>query len=392
LFWFIVCILNLQKDNVVKKMDVAQLQPIVLSNYTRKEIGKGASSTVYALTPIGELTPTLIVKVLVRDAKTEPQVFIDSVRAEYLVSQYLQDIGERQLCQDRASCALWVRLASDKCLIAFPYTNAITLYTFLESFVADPELRASTLGKVTLLYIAKEILAALALMHKIGIVHSDVKLDNIVLERSEGSLYVDNISRVRIIDFGLACSESARVQIYLNNIRSGEADQFLLDCNPTGKNGVSYLTTSLYQDPLSMELGKPKVFQDRALAQKAFVKFDLYAAACLIQYLFDAEQYVERIKYKLYYNIDIEQTDFMPAWKVRATSRASSQSSEGSEEYELVKEESSTDSEDRAADPLLSILKEMSGPLEQRRTAAEYAVAFEDMYVAFVSQNQSKLN
>lgn len=71
---------------------------------------------------------------------------------------------------------------------------------------ADPQTRASS---ERVLLICRNLIDGLALIHRNGVAHRDVKPDNILVQR--------NGSRIKYIDFGLSCTNDFCEQAYLRN-------------------------------------------------------------------------------------------------------------------------------------------------------------------------------
>ncbi|OMJ92589.1 hypothetical protein SteCoe_4599 [Stentor coeruleus] len=73
--------------------------------------------------------------------------------------------------------------------------------------------------------IIKQILKALEVMHRLKIIHCDIKPDNIMLKD-------ENKDSIRIIDFGLSCKESKKFMEYVQN-RNYRAPEIVFDIDYT---------------------------------------------------------------------------------------------------------------------------------------------------------------
>lgn len=137
------------------------------------------------------------------------------------------------------------------------------------------------------LKIATLLCKGLAILHKIGIIHGDIKLENVivVLDKSNG------VHRVYFIDFGLACAPRAREIL----VRMG-IEMEKVTCpgrkNPsTGEFQYSYTSTPDYVDPASRNTdGSVKYFSE-AEHLTLFEKFDLYSLGRAIAVLWYSERF-----------------------------------------------------------------------------------------------------
>jgi len=360
-------------------------KPKAFHHFTTRFIGKGSYGAVFTATPLGQRTPTMVIKRFMRQFSQDEESYLRDVYSEFYASSYLLVKGERELCADLAACALWFEIGTTFAHIGFPYTDAIRLGAARKS--ADVQ--------NTLLFIVNKMMRGLAMIHETGVIHSDVKLENLIVERSASSGLVGRVSGVRIIDFGIACSESPDVRRFFERIVvPGENEKFLR-CFRDEAEHIYYHTTTLYQDPLSLENGDFKTFTRSRDAQLAFLKFDLYAAACVVTYLFDPQQYAQRMSSEYIDKIKIRATSYMPAWKITAgsggsldTSRDSSSSSGDSYAENMAEdEEESCDS----CAYLVDVLIEMTGPLNQRKSAVVYAGKFDELFALFYNQMRATL-
>jgi serine/threonine protein kinase len=378
--------------------------PRAYRQFTLQPIGKGSYGAVFSATPIGYSTPTMVIKRFTRKYTQDEVAYLRDVYSEFYASSYLLVEGERELCADLASCALWFDIGTTFAHIGFPYTDAISLRMFVERELdTRGEARKSATVQLTLLFIIDKMMRGLALIHETGVIHSDVKLENLIVERSADSSRVGRVSGVRIIDFGIACSESPAVRQFFADITVPVENEQFLRCFRDEADQIYYHTTELYQDPRSLENGEFKLFSRERDAQLAFLKFDLFAAACVIVYLFDPLQYAYWVAEFARQNavaktiravpIKIRATSYMPAWKVtdalsdssNLSRRSSSSSSEGGSNDQTMTEESEEESCDSCG-PLIDVLEEMAGPLAYRKEAYVYANTFNNLYALFYKQ------
>ena len=74
----------------------------------------------------------------------------------------------------------------------------------------------------------RQVLSALTYMHSLGIVHRDLKLENIMLVEPF-SPSSSASSRIKLIDFGSACRSDQRLSVYIQS-RFYRSPEVLLGC------------------------------------------------------------------------------------------------------------------------------------------------------------------
>ncbi len=158
---------------------------------TLRTLGKGSFGTTYLVKKEGDSENTYVIKEL----KLTPTK----------IPELMQEIGAlrkiaKHGCKKNLLCFRDYFVNFDKGtfnIITDAFQNATTLKEFIKGVKSRKEL----LDVYDLLKIMNGMMEALAYLHKIGIAHSDIKPDNIL---------INNNLEIQIIDFGLACLKRCR--------------------------------------------------------------------------------------------------------------------------------------------------------------------------------------
>lgn len=157
----------------------------------------------------------------------------------------------------------------------------------LDLYKRGTELRALCL------LLSLQLMTAVALLHSVNLFHSDIKPQNIVVERTDTSY------RARLIDFGIGCAEPEN-NINNNQQRFTPNEQYYVECDNR------YRTTASVMDPLAYNMrtralrpgdqdveyirATGKIFIDEKRSAEMFAKFDGYALAKNIMVIFGEQR------------------------------------------------------------------------------------------------------
>ncbi len=148
-----------------------------------KMIGHGGMGAVYAVTVEGDPTQKLAVKLLHAEHMSDPEIlkrFIDEGRAcERLVHPNIARVLETHVAED------------GRPFIVMELLDGVPLSAYTKSGGRVPLLQSAI--------ILQGVLAGLAAAHAQGVVHRDLKPDNVFLSRDEAGQY-----HAKILDFGIA--------------------------------------------------------------------------------------------------------------------------------------------------------------------------------------------
>jgi tRNA A-37 threonylcarbamoyl transferase component Bud32 len=149
------------------------------------KLGEGAMAGVYLAEHTG-VGATIVLKVLLPALANEPQ-FVDSFLREARIAAEIQHDNVIDIFYSGRSPEGFVYLAME-------YVKGATLYDVLEKEGPLPWARAQPL--------LVEIAGALAAAHKMGVVHRDVKPENVLVGRKEGP--AGAVEYVKVVDFGIS--------------------------------------------------------------------------------------------------------------------------------------------------------------------------------------------
>lgn len=285
-------------------------------------IAVGDKSQVYIVTLAG--TPgTLILKRLVQTENISWGQTMQETENEFRMSRALQQRTGDLACRTNAVCSISVFFAETNGFfdgyIVFPYNDTITIdrYAKLELWPLTISLvSAGRLfeAKIPYINLATQLLEALSFMHAVNLVHSDIKPENVVVERGTGV--------VRLIDFGLSCTG-------IDPLFEGPR---LVDPGLTCRG--FYNTTEFFSDPHSRQFGP---INDPDMASKVFMRYDIYQVGLVIIFMADADPTFTKPR-----------SD--PSGRFAAVYRP-----------------------DIMSDSVWALVSEMTGPIEERRSSWEYA-------------------
>lgn len=171
-------------------MDVVNEQT-KLGKYKKiQELGSGGFGKTYLVSKIG--TREKYVMKEIKLPKVDFMVFFDEINTLKKISKY----G----CRKDLLCYHDYFIDYSKSML-YIVTKAFENATTLQEFLQVRQLLRAPPPRKHLLTIMYNLLEALAYLHNIGIAHSDIKPDNIL---------INPWLEIQVIDFGLSCSERCR--------------------------------------------------------------------------------------------------------------------------------------------------------------------------------------
>jgi len=147
--------------------------------YVKKQkIGQGAFGRVYLGHLIGKETEKLAIK----EYRKVDERHLQQMWTEYLILKKFSKNG----CQKGILCCdeLFIDTETNFVYLIMKYIDGVTLK---KAKIVNPEILYS---------ITKQLIQSLAIVHKNGIIHGDIKPDNIMVESN---------NEPTLIDFGLSC-------------------------------------------------------------------------------------------------------------------------------------------------------------------------------------------
>jgi serine/threonine-protein kinase len=152
-----------------------------------EKLGEGAMAGVY-LAQHTSVGATIVLKVLLPELASEPQV-VESFLREARIASEIQDDNVIDIFYSGRSPEGHVFLAME-------YVQGSTLYDILNREGPMPWARAQAL--------LVQIAGALAAAHKHGVVHRDVKPENVLVGRKKDPGTGAEVEYVKVVDFGIA--------------------------------------------------------------------------------------------------------------------------------------------------------------------------------------------
>lgn len=338
---------------------------------TVRRLGKGSGGTAFAAV-VGKFTreqtarmpPTHVLKIYERKRGETLEQLGERARYEYDISRFLESAGRVRhdgLCGRDVVCAseFFVDADAKAGVLVFPFENAIDLQTFMQRELYnsyDP--RHAKAYKEQVLEIANLLFTAVHRMNAVGMYHRDIKPENIIVSFGYPADVEDVVPRVRslkFIDFELSCALVEPALLLALERRAARKKQPLrldaLSCALPGSGGERfvYFCDQSFRDPLS-GVGEPSQPQEarfqftREQARERWRFFEMFSCAIVVQLLADPDQN-------------------------RIVMAGGSGGGGGNKSVVPAVVET-----ERMPEGLVSMLKEMTGPLEKRRSLADYGV------------------
>ena len=166
------------------------------------------------------------------------KISLSIISQEPIFNKYLQNeiIILKQVRHPNIVKLYDVKIKPDYIYLVMEYCNGGSLLEALNSY---KRINGAPFTEKIVQFLMKQILSAVDYLHKNGIIHRDLKLDNILLKyNSQSDLDSHNIflSKVKIIDFNI----SARMSSY-NTEQSGEEELYMNSTYFTNEfNDIAY--------------------------------------------------------------------------------------------------------------------------------------------------------
>lgn len=294
-----------------------------------QRLGAGSYGTVYSASADGSRTAQFVVKEFslpdtqrslplqtpdsgdesepVQEDEHDDYEFRDGyVETEYRITAFIEEQLGARFCRESAICAIERFYSRDRKqgFIVFPFAGTMTLMRYLpqkigsqmlrvRQMIADANLVGQSLDTIRELargapgresqdaarivrevariqdeciYLAQYLVQTLTQLHSIGVAHSDLKPENVLVENG----------KPKLIDFGISCAVPASDDAPVNDPR-----YMYIWC------GERFTTTNFMEDPLAARVRAKR----NTVKREMFTKFDTYSMGKLIQMIFDNGTY-----------------------------------------------------------------------------------------------------
>lgn len=195
---------------------------VVAGQYlVESELGSAAFSTAYRCVDIAADPDDYYCEVCLKVIKNTKD-FFDQSLDEIKVLELLRQTGE---CEEKNIVEMRSFFYYKEHLIIVTELLRQNLFEFGKFIMENDEVPYFTLTRLS--YITRQVLIALDYIHSMGLIHSDVKPENILIASYSRA-------RVKLIDFGSSCFNTDRQSSYIQS-RSYRAPEVILGFSYDGK-------------------------------------------------------------------------------------------------------------------------------------------------------------
>lgn len=257
-------------------------------------------------------SPTHFLKIFFRQAGESQQEMETRATREFVLTKFLNqqermDFVERRssdACIDFALCGETFFKKEDRVAISFPFENGVDLRTFLKDvFYKSYGTQGRSKYQREALAVAQLLINSVARLNALGVYHGNVDPLNILVSYENRLGAFPRVKKVRLMDFDYACmdldpklAELVQTSHFQKLLSKSGLVQDTYDDITCPLLVSEYSPNTRFRDPdcgnRTSRAFDPNLsmLTRRRLARKIWQKYERYAAACVVQILFDPEQ------------------------------------------------------------------------------------------------------